>query len=61
LTVNAVQNGWKSLRLRVVGYDRADRVVVHADGAASDLPLESGSWRMSGGELLAAFSETVCI
>jgi alpha-glucosidase len=61
LDINLLQSGWKPLRLRLAGYDGADRVVLNVDGRFSTLPLVSNSWRMSGGELDFAISDLVCI
>jgi hypothetical protein len=61
LNVNTVQTGWRPLQLRIAGYDGADVVSVNVDGKLSNLPLASGSWRMTGGELPVSVSEAVCI
>ncbi len=59
LAVHALQSGWKPIRLRVVGYDGADRVSLTMGGKLSSLVLVPHPWRFSGGELPAAISELV--
>jgi alpha-glucosidase len=61
LNVRAVQTGWKPLRLRVVGYDGADRVALEVDGETSTLALVPNRWRLSGGELFASIGEPVSV
>ncbi len=61
VNVHSLKSGWKAMRLRVVGYDGADRVAFEVNGETSTLTLRPNPWRLSGGELFAAISEPVHI
>ncbi|MES2952164.1 MAG: TIM-barrel domain-containing protein [Pseudomonadota bacterium] len=59
LHVDAVQTGWKPLRLRVVGYGGASSVQLRVGDKTTTAALTPFTWNFSGGILAAAISEPI--
>ena len=57
--VNVLHNGWKPLRLRIVGYDGVTAMSLSRDGASAPLVLQPHPWKLSGGSLQAVMSAAV--
>lgn len=61
LDVDALQGGWKPLRMRVVGYDGATTLQLRTGGQTASMPLSPMAWQFSGGILAASTSMAITV